>query len=236
MSDDSYESDTISLGCDDVQSAGSDLIVADSDSENKPKELDKKKKKAHKKKHKILESDDESSMDSIPDVDKCIICQDDMHNPIKLECNHSFCFSCIKGAMIQSGTECPLCRHKPSKGYKDMIFKSPEKLCQGITEASVINNTYVWIYSGKNCGWWYFEPKISEELDVLYDLHSKGKLTVDNNLVTICGYIFTFDFSSMEQSNKTNGAVRHIKRLSKDELVEFKKANQIKGVCGIKTT
>lgn len=113
-----------------------------------------------------------------------------------------------------------------------MIFKSPEKLCQKIAVSNDLQ--WTWVYSGKNCGWWYFEPKINEEVEGLYNLYIKGQLHANTNQVTICGYVYKFYFSSMEQVNMQNGAIRHIQRLSSDELVEFKKSNQIKGVCGIK--
>lgn len=209
-------SDAISLGDDEM------VVVADSEDSDTTEPLPKSQSP------KPESNDGEGD----PKGDPCIICQEDIQNPIKLECNHTFCFSCIKGSMIKSGTDCPLCRKALSKDYKHMIFKAPEKLCQKILVS--LDSQWTWIYSGKNCGWWYFEPKASEELENLYDLYTKGQLTANSNQVTICGYVYRFDFSSMEQINTQNGAIRHIQRLSVNDLTEFKKSNQIKGICGIK--
>ena len=85
-------------------------------------------------------------------------------------------------------------------------------------------------------GWWYFDPKANAAVEELYQLHLKGQLTDQNNTVTICGYMFSFDFKAMEQKNKQNGAVRHIKRFEEEELEVFQKNTQIKGICGVKVS
>lgn len=163
----------------------------------------------------------------------CIICYDEIINKVALECKHEFCFSCIKGSLIQNGTECPLCRHKISSNYRNMILKTPEKLC-GKIEDFEIDDDAVWIYSGKHSGWWYFDPKANKSVEELYQLFKNKQLTNQNNQVSICGYLFSFNFDDMEQKNKQNGAIRHVKRLPEDELEAFQAKNQIKGICGIK--
>ena len=165
--------------------------------------------------------------------DLCMICYDELMNKVKLECDHEYCFSCIKGSIIQNGAECPLCRGKISSNYKNLIFKTPEKLCDKIEDVEIEGES-VWIYSGKHNGWWYYDLKANTEVEQLYQLFKKKQLTTQNNEVSICGYLFSFDFDDMEQKNKQNGAIRHIKRLTEDELKNFQSKNLIKGICGIK--
>ena len=39
-------------------------------------------------------------------MSECPICLDNLEKPVKLNCNHSFCYKCI----IQCSNNCPLCR------------------------------------------------------------------------------------------------------------------------------
>ena len=178
-----------------------------------------------------MTSSQELLTDSKEIAKDCIICQEAMINPIELDCGHEYCYTCIKGTIINIGTECPLCRKQISSKFKNLIFEAPEKLCKNLSH---IETDYIWIYSGKDSGWWYFDSKSNDEVEHLYQLYHKQKLTPEINYLSICGLIFTFNFKKMEQINKKNKVVRHIQRLTQTELNDFMKNNQIKGICGIK--
>jgi len=60
---------------------------------------------------------------------ECSICSEDFDNPIKLVCGHVYCFLCLKGSILNSTKECPLCRNKFSKTFLYDMFHHPEKLC-----------------------------------------------------------------------------------------------------------
>uniref|UniRef100_A0A1I7SZU0 RING-type domain-containing protein n=1 Tax=Caenorhabditis tropicalis TaxID=1561998 RepID=A0A1I7SZU0_9PELO len=45
---------------------------------------------------------------------QCTVCHDDLSHPIKLECNHVFCKSCIETWLDQKST-CPMCRAEVTK-------------------------------------------------------------------------------------------------------------------------
>lgn len=112
----------------------------------------------------------------------CTICLEEMVSeklPISLECNHKFCFLCIKG-FYQNNPSCPLCRRE-------------------ITD-SVINNLrtklpkteFSWCYSGRNYGWWAYDPITSEYLESQYGKSKEIK-------IDLMGREYTIDFINMEQ-------------------------------------
>lgn len=43
------------------------------------------------------------------DEKECAICQDELHDPVKLPCNHVFCDVCISEWLDENKT-CPICR------------------------------------------------------------------------------------------------------------------------------
>lgn len=45
----------------------------------------------------------------LPTPPDCRICLEDIHRPVKLECEHSFCLTCISRSSVDRRT-CPLCR------------------------------------------------------------------------------------------------------------------------------
>lgn len=164
----------------------------------------------------------------------CMICYESYTHKIRLECNHNFCHSCIKGSLLKIGEKCPLCTLKIKKKFRKYILETPEEV---VTEIESVKDEQdgIWFYSGNNLGWWYYDNKTNDILEELYNLYHEGELSKSKNMVSICGYLFTFDFDSMMQINKENGAVRSITRVEKDDLDKFKENNLLKGISGIKT-
>ena len=56
-----------------------------------------------------------SSSSAWPD---CAVCLQPPIHPVQLECDHIFCFLCVKGASTTS-RRCPMCRSDISANYLD---------------------------------------------------------------------------------------------------------------------
>ena len=80
---------------------------------------------------------------------ECSICLQTCVHPARLECNHVFCFLCVKGAAAQN-RRCPMCRQP----IPDVYFDSPN-LIEDIKEDEIplFEDGYQWFYEGRT-GWW----------------------------------------------------------------------------------
>lgn len=123
--------------------------------------------------------------------------------------------------------QCPICRHRPDRKHiKDIcqdagqIMKIPgEELYQDIN-----SRPYVWVYEGRNNGWWYFDYDMQ---DILEEAFIDDQTFID---WYICGQKIHIDLFNMQQTNNSNNAVRAIKRLSSnDDNSDL----LIKGVAGM---
>jgi len=96
-----------------------------------------------------------------PDDNKCPICLDRMVLPVTYECQHTFCFLCIK-AVIEGNSQptCPLCRVNLDK---DTHVKIPESKLNEVPK-----ERYYWQYQGRNFGWWNYERQMSNQIEETY--------------------------------------------------------------------
>jgi hypothetical protein len=85
----------------------------------------------------------------------------------------------------------------------------------------LLGRDLLWIYEGRNNGWWYYEQELQDVLETSY---KQGQFTVD---WIICGQSVTIDLIGMTQTNAK--AVRDIRRIGKDEICKY----LIKGVAGM---
>jgi hypothetical protein len=103
------------------------------------------------------------------DDDQCAICFCDMSLPFRTSCSHQFCFMCLKSvfgptASSHSNTaNCPLCRAVISFAEFEKFAKVSENDFLGDLEGD-----WVWKYSGRNGGWWLFEPQHYSVLEESY--------------------------------------------------------------------
>ena len=172
-------------------------------------------------------------------MDECKVCMTVNHLfPITCPGGHKFCLSCIKGISLSSSPStrtiisCPICRYQPARNYCNDICNDSAQILQ-IDEDELFKNineterSFVWIYEGRNNGWWYYDYELQEMLEQAY-------LDMDNGSTefewVICGQRIIIDFDSMEQRNTKNGAIRKVQRLPKDNIPD---SLLIKGVGGM---
>lgn len=141
-------------------------------------------------------------------VSECPICYEKITLPYRLECFHSFCYLCIKRA-YESNQSCPYCRHPITEEIYDTA-----KLQGGVT-ADIAQ----WLYSGKNFGWWKFDPNTDYQLELAY---REGQ---DTCTICIMGRTYLIDFNRMEQRSST-GCKRKIKHNDSN--------NSVKGIAGLR--
>jgi len=158
-----------------------------------------------------------------PDKPECAICLQIALQPVKLPCDHIFCFLCIKGAVHNGTNSCALCRAPLPRDY---IF-NPEVISQ--TSSSDDNSSEEaaddkWYYEGRNGGWWEFDVRTAELIEEKYnDTSSDGPLTLE---LMIAGYIYVIDLEAMCQRRKDNPNIR--RRIKRDKEIADKR-----GVAGI---
>jgi hypothetical protein len=157
----------------------------------------------------------------------CCICLSEALLPIKLVCNHIFCYLCIKSVKLSACDNCPLCRHPISDDIIDgMTLSDCTELDDGL------NIGYHWLYKGNNNGWWKYDKQHNEELEYFYtDYISNKYLGKDEKYKLNIGHMqFDIDFDKMEQINN-NGYGRKIMRLKNKEIDNF--GDLIKGIAGL---
>lgn len=167
-------------------------------------------------------------MDSHTD---CCICLDRIKLPYKLDCNHTYCFLCLKTLYIKSNNDvCPLCR-KPisTKIFEDSLSQKTETNCSSSSEVNI-----KWIYSGRNSGWWYYDFQTNELIEQNYQKYMKNSDEISPRFEIYLFYNkYTIDFSNMVQISSNNSYKRNIKRIE-DKEVEDKNIYDIKGIAGLK--
>ena len=177
---------------------------------------------------------DNSETDTILFSLECAVCLQTCVHPVQLNCDHIFCFLCVKGVTTQS-KRCPMCRREILPGYLEkpnlVVPSDPE-----IDKVSMQHDRYSWFYEGRN-GWWEYEERAAAELEEGYsraihtDNEQAGTLSGDNNKyeLLIAGFLYTIDFEQMIQYRRNEP---HRQRKIKREKIQ--NVADCKGVAGLR--
>jgi len=132
----------------------------------------------------------------------------------------------MSGSPSSQPLQCPLCRHIPDRKHirnicydAGQVLRIPE---QGLY-SDLQSRPYVWLYEGRNNGWWYYDYDMQ---DLLEEAWCEHRLSID---WLVCGQKTHFDLQGMQQTNLTNNAIRDIKRLAINDVSGL----LIKGVAGM---
>jgi len=149
-------------------------------------------------------------------IDPCPVCFDTPLYPLRLPCDHAYCFLCAKG-LIESnsfggGGICAMCR----RPFPRDIFKNSKH--HGVTET---NQKFCWFYEGKN-GWWKFDERNNEAIEEAF---ATG---VEKFQLLLCGNLYAIDFKNKIQYRVDGtGRMRNIKRDNS--------SSNSKGIAGLHT-
>lgn len=151
----------------------------------------------------------------------CCICQDKCVNPIKLPCDHIFCYLCVKGVAAR-GNRCALCRQIIPLGYledtRSVINKEQLKL-----KMEESKNT-TWFYEAKNGGWWMYEQRTSVDIERAFSENKKSLR------LQISGFYYIVDLEGMVQYREDHPNRR--RSIKRDVL----RVESVKGIAGIRTS
>jgi len=175
----------------------------------------------------------------------CSVCLQPHLQPIKLLCNHVFCFLCIKGVTVNHHQHaCPMCRCPIPTDY----LKDPDVFVAKRSKRALADEEEKcrWFYSGKT-GWWEYDERTSESINQAYNVFvsQKGpklkrkkknaKESVNTNTtqgiyeIMIAGIIYIVDFHNMMQYRKDSPhRKRKITREMTGEIIDCK------GVAGLR--
>lgn len=139
--------------------------------------------------------------------------------------------------------KCPQCRYQLDRDHirnicedTAKIMRIPEEqLYRNIHQRSHILGKCVWIYEGRNNGWWYYDYEMQDMLENAW-LHFEKTKSAEAEAEPapewyICGQRIYIDFENMEQINCNNNAVRAIRRVSTNDIDTC--GLLIKGVAGM---
>lgn len=150
--------------------------------------------------------------------DPCPVCFDKPLYPLKLPCDHIYCFLCAKGLcesnLTGGGGLCGMCR----RPFSREIFKQSK---HHVSSSKTIENSQdiCWFYEGK-CGWWKFDERNGEEIEQSFNTG------VEKFQLLLCGKLYVIDFKNMIQYRVDgSGRVRCIKRDSA--------SSSSKGIAGL---
>ena len=163
---------------------------------------------------------------------ECAICLQQCVHPVQLNCQHIFCYLCVKGVQKK---QCPMCRSDISPESIDQpnLVKDGKELSSKF-KSDAENDTYSWFYKGQN-GWWEYEQRDLSDLEKAYTAamdHEKGNSsTVKDKTceLLIAGHLYIIDFQQMIQYRKDQPfRKRNVKREKQDKVSDFK------GVAGLR--
>jgi E3 ubiquitin-protein ligase RNF146 len=196
----------------------------------------------------VMTDKDQSSLDDIEKneiflVDTqqidCAICLENCVHPVKLKCEHIFCFLCVKGVTTK-GNNCPMCRKEISSSFIDNpnLVSQADIISEASKEINACPGSFSWFYEGRN-GWWEYEERAVTELEIFYNPVADEKSEKDSNTYSRClkpelwiaGQLYVVDFERMVQFQKDQP---HRKRRIKRE--EKHRVSDCKGVAGLRIT
>lgn len=180
------------------------------------------------------------------DIDKCSLCKHKLYGPLKLDdCGHIFCFTCSNLHDLKNTIYCPICK---TQSVKFTLLSC--QYCKKTSFINISNMNPLWVYEGRNYGWWLFDFENIEELEILYqhyievtinDIKERFKNMLNDNVIkthtqtqnykiTIFKEDYNIDFENMKQiSTSHTNRWRKIKRVYNQE--EYDKM-YIKGISG----
>lgn len=163
---------------------------------------------------------------------ECPICLDNLDFPFTLDCNHSFCYLCIKNQILYSNKNntCPLCRTELTNNdiYKIFDFKKIKENYK-IKSESYKTSDIIWGYSNKdNSAIWQYSFENSHDIEQAWQYYLKSD---HKNLfiLNIACVDYIIDFISMIQINLKTDKIRNISRIDKTKNNNLK----IIGISGI---
>ena len=113
---------------------------------------------------------------------ECAVCLQNCVHPIKLACEHIFCFLCAKG-VANKNQPCPLCRQDISFSLIDKPrLVSIDEDTSNDEKIDIAPNDCSWFYEGRN-GWWEYEERLVGEIEEAFQ-RSKNELNLDDGTST----------------------------------------------------
>lgn len=149
---------------------------------------------------------------------QCCICQEKCVNPVRLPCDHIFCYLCIKGVAVRN-CRCALCRSPIPHGYLDKpAVVNKDEIKSALKQFAT---SYSWFYEAKDGRWWMYEHRTSSDIENAYTEHKKILK------IQISGFSYVVDFERMVQFRE--GIPNRQRRIKRDVV----RAANVKGVAGI---
>ncbi len=163
----------------------------------------------------FVADDCDSSFDG-DKIPECPVCLQNCIHPVRLPCQHIFCFLCVKGAANQS-KRCALCRQEIPVDFLNnpSLLRKEDLLKENFSEDGLS-----WFYEGRN-GWWLYDERTSQELE---DRYKRDVKVFD---LLIAGFLYVIDLDNMLQVRRNDPTRR--RRIKRD-----RKDIPKKGVAGLK--
>lgn len=159
------------------------------------------------------------------DDEMCSVCWGEYTLKYELSCKHKFCYLCLKQAAVSANMKCPYCQ----ADIPESVLEEAQ-----ISEEDYKNvATHKWMYSGRNDGWWYYDPNSSKIIEEAYSKYTDVKEVdsadeVNTSIeLNILGRTYTINFERMEQTHGIN--TRKIKRVGNGINIP----STIKGIAGL---
>lgn len=91
----------------------------------------------------------------------CILCNNNVSLPYNLNCDHTFCYLCIKTYYLSNNKKCPTCN-------TDILDNLSSIQYNNILE-EVNNRSTFWLYSSNHPNFWYaYDKKSNDAINTLY--------------------------------------------------------------------
>lgn len=154
----------------------------------------------------------------------CSICLNHYDIPVVLDCNHTFCFLCIKEVNLH-GMTCPLCRNNITIDLGN-VFKDLRDKLQALVGKDV------WLYASvSGDGWWMYNLEMNQNIENAYQQSQNANNAHNAFTCQIRVAARTYDIDFTQQKQHFQNKERRIQRVTFD-MDKIKEIN-IKGMAGV---
>lgn len=127
-------------------------------------------------------------MNDLNYIINCIICSNQMHNPITIQCGHSFCRACtIKWKFKYHHEHCPICRQKINKRVPNVNINL-KQLIDYVLLLDSKKNSKVFI---QKSNFNFKQPKLMTRLESILKKRTSPQLHLFNFFMHPCRVWFT---------------------------------------------
>lgn len=177
-------------------------------------------------------------------MESCLLCNSNPRVKIVLECDHTYCFLCIKTYSLMDD-KCPECNKRFNiESYHPIINDL------NISDQIDTNIDYIWVYESNHPNkWWCYDKVTNTKIEEIYNDHLLKQQQIINTDQNSIQNEFKIGHLKYELEFNNAGVIKQVNLLDKTKkrnvkritlnninniIIDMIQNHNIIGVCGIK--